>query len=270
MRRIIGILCLCTLLVLNAGCKKKDDAPQAPEAYAIGEDSAPPLDAQLSDKGKLVSVELPSEADEDDKDDEADGGDGVGNAPEDGKEPGEQYVYTYGGLESGGATAQAYAESLTGEEGGFTVIDQNGKVAAPPDYTADSGMVLLAEDSSEQDARFQIGVSWSETGCVVIVEKVPGAVAEETEEMSNKQAVEYLKSLSPTSLGLEGESMGVYSVYAMDGSVMADGNACLKLQVYSRTPQNTNRIEGIYLLSGDKAHLYRVEDDGLTVREIAT
>ena len=86
--------------------------------------------------------------------------------------------------------------------------------------------------------------------------------------MTYVDAVDFIKSLSPATLGLEGSSMADYSVYPMDGAVLVDGILCLKLQAYPPHEETqANVIGGTYLLSGDKAHLYLLQDD--KVRELS-
>ncbi len=51
-------LVLCLLLLGTASaCGKGGDGPKAPEAYTIGEESAPPLDDKIEETGQLESVE---------------------------------------------------------------------------------------------------------------------------------------------------------------------------------------------------------------------
>ena len=155
-------LVLCLLLLGTASaCGKGGDGPKAPEAYTIGEESAPPLDDKIEETGQLESVE--EEPVED-----AQG------------EAGGKTVYTYKDLPSGGETTKSYAEELEGQ--GFQVVNETGEPAQAPDYQAESGSVYLAKNAeSQQGYRFQIGLDWTEAGCVVTVEMLQGSVGQEQE-----------------------------------------------------------------------------------------
>ena len=86
--------------------------------------------------------------------------------------------------------------------------------------------------------------------------------------MTLAEAVEYFKSLSPKLLGLEGASMEEYSVYPIEGTILVDGRPCLRIQAYQHTTEGTNQLAGIYLISGDRLHLYRLDQPEGRVQEL--
>ncbi len=149
------------------------------------------------------------------------------------------------------------------------MVNETGEPAQAPDYQAKSGSVYLAKNAeSQQGYRFQIGLDWTEAGCVVTVEMLQGSVGQEQEGMTLAEAVEYFKSLSPKLLGLEGASMKEYSVYPIEGTILVDGRPCLRIQAYQHTTEGTNQLAGIYLISGDRLHLYRLDQPEGRVQEL--
>lgn len=83
-------------------------------------------------------------------------------------------------------------------------------------------------------------------------------------------AVETIQSLSPTLLGLEGESMDEYSVYSAVGLVQVDGYPCTEVNVYSvDSATGSNDIQGRYFLSRTSPqHLYRLDTETGVVTEL--
>lgn len=171
-------------------------------------------------------------------------------------------LYTYEKLDTGGKTVQQYVETLTNEDVGFQVVDENGQVTDAPDYSAETGSVILAKPASQDGKILRLDISWSTSGCEVTLTRPDGEVSQPpTDPMSNDDAVQYLESLGPAVLGLSSSSMDSYKIYPMEGTAMVNGIRCLKLQVYAlHPPESSNQIVGTYLLSGDKAHLYRLEN----------
>lgn len=232
-----------SLLCLLAGCGGK---LAAPESYQIGEDTVPALTLEEG-AGALKGLTEPEEDGE------------------------EEYTYTYDGLPEGGAAVKGYAELLTGEEGGFLPIDETGQETATPDYTQPEGEVRLAKTSTEAGRRFEIDLSWTETGCVVTVARPEGTVTaavQPVEPMTLDDAVSYLQGYTPNELGLAGQNMREYRIYPKQGMVLVNGEACLEVNIYGRSQGNTNQIAGTYLLTGDRAHLYRLNSDSGTLSEI--
>ncbi|MPM31339.1 hypothetical protein SDC9_77894 [bioreactor metagenome] len=128
----------------------------------------------------------------------------------------------------------------------------------------------LAKAASEDGRLMRMDISWTAENCQITLTRPEGTVSEteaKKDPMTYVEAVDFLKSLSPAKLGLEAESLRDYSVYPMDGAVLVDGILCLKLQVYRPHEEGqANVIAGTYLLSGDKTHLYLLEDG--TVRAL--
>ena len=82
-----------------------------------------------------------------------------------------------------------------------------------------------------------------------------------TTAMTTAETEEYLRRFTPASLGLSGESMDDYEIYAADNVVLVDGYTCAELSVYSKDASaGTNDIEGWFLLSrGSDRTLFRLD-----------
>lgn len=82
-----------------------------------------------------------------------------------------------------------------------------------------------------------------------------------TTAMTTAETEEYLRRFTPASLGLSGESMEDYEIYAADNVVLVDGYTCAELSVYSKDASaGTNDIEGWFLLSrGSDRTLFRLD-----------
>lgn len=80
--------------------------------------------------------------------------------------------------------------------------------------------------------------------------------------MTLSESVDFINSLSPSTLGLQGDDMSEYNVYAEVESVLVDGNTCAKIMVYRNSSSaGTNVIQGIYFVSRDGENLYRLNTD---------
>ncbi len=193
-------------------------------------------------------------------------------APEEGTDPDQQqYVYTYQELPAaGGQTVSDYMARLLEEDSDVQVVDAAGGTADPPDFAAAEGSLWLAKPSAQEGSRLSLRLDWTGSGCTVTVARPQGAVeAPEPDPMTNDDAVRYIQSLSPSLLGLDGSSMGKYEIYPVEGAVLVDHTPCLRLQVYYRDPEaETNRVVGIYLLTGDRQHLYKLDQDRSHVSEL--
>ena len=88
--------------------------------------------------------------------------------------------------------------------------------------------------------------------------------------ITNAQVMEFIESLSPSMLGLDGADMKDYEMFVSEDIVPIDGMYCTQVRVYSKDPAaGTNDIEGIYFVSrGNSRHLYRYDEFTETVTEI--
>ncbi len=84
------------------------------------------------------------------------------------------------------------------------------------------------------------------------------------------ETVSYLRSLSPSALGLEGDSMEGYEIIPKGNVVFVDGRQCTEVFVYKVDEDTgTNRFLGSYLLDrGEGGQLYSLDQDSGVVTQI--
>lgn len=182
------------------------------------------------------------------------------------------FLYSYAGFEDVNTSVQTYTELLSNEENGFSVVDSETlRNAAAPDYTAEDGSVVLARETDGEKLTV-VRLNWRAGECDAAVSIEEKPVIEEVKETAQPQrnyglshvgAIEYLKTLEPAALQLEGESMEEYNVYIMNGFTYVDGEACLRVEIYSDdNTAHTNACMGRYFMSGNGEHIYLLDEDG--------
>jgi hypothetical protein len=250
-------LLVALMLTALAGCGKKSEEDSAadaslPASYAFGDDES--IAAMLMPSQEITVSQKAME--------------------ENGT------LYTYTNLASSGEAAEQYVDQLTTEEPPFSVVDATcTPTNTLPDFEAEEGEVFLARNSADGESINLITLAWNaENECKVTVNAVSGQIKEvEVQEdasgstgMTLPAAVSYFNSLSPQALGLAGESMAEYNIYALDGTVMVNGEPCLHLKVCSNPdPDNkANYISGDYLMSGDEQRIYSLDVANGTVTEL--
>lgn len=183
------------------------------------------------------------------------------------------FIYAYAGFEDVGASIQTYAEMLTGEEHGFKIVNgETFRAAAAPDYTTETGTVSLSKDA-ENEKITVVRLDWSTGECVTSVSVEDAPAPEEPKKVVKKNyglshvgAVDHLQEMHPSVLQLEGDSMELYNIYIMNGFSYVDGEACLRIEIYSNeNAAETNSFMGKYFMSGNGEHIYRLNDEGFVV-----
>lgn len=247
---ILAAAAVVLLLLLGGRSKAAEPDPTvpAPTQYQAGEEMVTALSAD----GAAVTVET----------DEESGG----------------VTYHYEGVSEPAGSVEDYCALLTAEDLGFTPVDETRTETDLPDFTAEEGSVQLARPVSDteegaDETVLSLTLTWSGENCTVYVNQMEGSIVlassgEDTQGLTAVEAVDYLESLPPESLGLTGESMEEYRVYVLDGTVLVGEYTCRRLNVYGDSvPAGTNEIAGQYFLTGDGSRLYRLNADG-TVREL--
>lgn len=230
---VVAAAVVCVILFLRGGENDKDKTSKLPVAYAMGEVEIP---AMTSGKDEEVTWTQDAEG-----------------------------VYTYEGFSDNAAAAEDYAQELLDSALGFEVVDDGYVKQEMPEFTEASGTVSLARNSAEEGKLYSVVIEWSEENCVVKLDVPEGTISEPktTTTSSGKtlaEKMDYFESLSPALLGLEGTSMAEYEVYAMSGTVLVDHYACLQINVYSKqNPVETNDPCGVYLMTSDEQHIYRLD-----------
>lgn len=254
------LLLLLLALGLLTACKKEE----ALEVYTLGEsgeDVVVALDSILDEgEAMLFSIDAPTDAAIAEKLDIS-------------------HTYHYRQMADPAELAARYIKVLLGEEQGFKVIDaENRRVEGEPVTDVLAGSVLLgktaAATTEEGGSRIlRVVVGWSEYAVAVQVAYIDGKILpplkEEEPEQSTPQVaglseqLDYLNSLAPSQLGLEGDSMGEYMTFPQQGWVMVDDVRCRKINVYRQDEQTAiNVFVGTFYLSSDLSQLYKVTGDG--------
>ncbi|MGI6255444.1 MAG: hypothetical protein ACOYJZ_07395 [Acutalibacter sp.] len=170
--------------------------------------------------------------------------------------------------ENAGEESQEVSEEVSGEESQISSSQVSSSQGGE-----DSQDESTQEESSSQEPDqwlITVKVDWAPEECVVTTSKVAGSITYPegpdglvaAPAMTDDELVSYVETMKPADLGLEGDSMADYRVYTMTGDVYVDGRACRRVQVYSRdNPSSTNHFEGLYLISGNGQHIYRVDPD---------
>lgn len=277
-KKILLALLAAAVLLSMAACGKKDEngegggAPDLIEKYPFGEESVSGLMSDESTAAVSASTVV---------------------------------TYSYTGLSSPGSTVNTYVTLMTDEVNGFSIVDSDFVMSDEPLYD-EKGKVLLAknaeiqpepetvantaadsedgEASSDEDGEGEAGavkaaapanrllvldISWDENGCEIVTREAEGVISPPPEPMTMHEAQRYLEGLPPEKLGLEGSSMDEYDVFAFDGTIVVDGRACVRMNVYSiDNLEQSNEFMGCYLMSLDGRHLYRLDTSTNEIYEL--
>jgi len=257
-----GVSIYASAALFLAACGSK--LPTPPDTYVLNGESVPSFNAVLGEdsSGTMTTMETADTGADTSASKSGASSSGAASSAE------KENQYAYDKLTSGGDAVSQYVKELTSGEDAFSVVDESGTQTDPPDYTTETGAVILARSASENGKILKMEISWTAADCQITLTRPAGEIQPPAvEPMTNLEAVEYLQGLPPTELGLTGSSMKEYRIYPLEGMVMVNGVACLKMQAYQVDgASHSNRIAGVYLLSGDKTHLYRLENGA--VREL--
>lgn len=138
---------------------------------------------------------------------------------------------------------------------------------------------LPKPEEGEQQA-IALRLAWDETICEVTAELVPASMTNRPKPSSPigsygttltfSSAVDTIKTMHPSILELEGESMDGYRIYSRDGLVLINGQSCMRIDIYQRDKSTgTNIAAGNYFISADGLHLYIFNEQEQTVRELS-
>ena len=265
--RIAALLPALLLFLTSCGAGKP------PESYDVGAaETIPALNTLVTLRADFQFAALqPGEAPPEETEAVPEGSEesaGVSESPDPSPEAAEEEAagdgpvsYWYGNLLSGSQAAETYTRVLELDYS-FVFLTPDGTEQAPeePDFSAESGTVLVAGESTDSAGLFQVAVSWEETTCTVTPTFVEGASLPEKEEPSSSsmtldEAVARLQRLPPAALGLEGEDMSPYNIFPEDGVAFLDGKSCICLNVYLKS---SHQYQGTYLITGEGDQIYRL------------
>lgn len=172
-----------------------------------------------------------------------------------------------------------YVTKMTGGRGYF-VVDEDMVKQKATTIDSSEGTCAMAKPADKEGTLLHIQLTWSGDECKVVASNMPGEIKEPkrpdpseylemTSSVSLLQAKEFIWSLPPSLLELEGDSMMDYRIYTADVDVIVDGYPCIRLNIFKNDEGvGTNAVAGEYCLSRDGAHLYRIEPNSNRVREI--
>ncbi len=273
------------------GGEKPEEPPPPPEPvelplmYTIGETEVHALPVWGESTVYLEEQEVPA-AESVEKTDAGEEGSGEDAKAEDagdegaGEEPAvpTAVTYRYEGLSSPGTLASVYTTLMTLDDIGFSQVDEElVRIKEPEALAVEAGSVRLAKNAPEDGKAMSIQLEWTEEICTVTADLVDGRVKNPPEPvspmgpmgMSADQIMDYIGSLNPSVLGLEGATMEEYDLLMQDGSVLIDGNPCVRVNAYRIDSETgTNEIGGNYFLSLDGSHLYRLDVASNSVTEL--
>lgn len=218
---------VCVIALTLTGCGK---AEPLPTAYTVGEDSLPALSEVLE-----LGTDISFSSQEND--------DGT-------------VTYQYQDLSSGTEAVQTYLQDLS-DSYECTLLDESGQRVSTESISAKAdGHVVAARESATGQGLFELDVNWDETSCTVTPMLAVDAELPAEETMTLEEAVAYLQSLPPKALGLDGESMSEYDIFAEDGIILLDDEVALCLNVYDR---QTHQHQASYLIAGSSYQIYRLD-----------
>lgn len=274
-RRMRALL-LCLLLCLLLSSCKKSDGKLGPSAYEISGDTVSSMNTLLEGEGgDFVSVERPEPAEQSEANQK--------------QRFHDTQIFHYEKLPEGGKTVEAYVTLLLAEKKPFVIVNSTGAITDPPDYSQEAGTVILSRANFETLKNLWLVFRWEKEDCSITAyltdadpnqkahENKPtttvkgeatraggtagasgtsGAASSSGSSMTPGDAVSYLMGLSPSALGLPGDSMNEYHVYYQDGTAKVDNETCIRLQVYEISPpEGSNSFVGSFLLSSDKGKI---------------
>lgn len=239
--RIQQLLYGALLAAMLTGCGGDEEKP--PEAYAFTSETLPAIGAGQEIEGMTCTEEVDEET-----------GD---------------LSYVYGGLEAAGETVQTYVDTLVSEYD-CAIIDDSGVKQQAPAYTEDAGTVIVGKENENQDGVLKLNIAWESDACTVTPSVAEDMTITEPpmESITVEEAIAQMERYSPAQLGLAGNSMDEYSIYAEDGYIMVDNTACFRINLYETSSVGSNDIEATYLLSVDGQKLYRLDRATQQVEEI--
>lgn len=150
---------------------------------------------------------------------------------------------------------------------GFTIFRTRG--APQPDTSQAPAGVSEGAGEGSQESAGEGAEGLPENGAPADPPPSPAASPSD-QAMTAQETVQYVRSLSPQVLGLEGDSMSSFEIYPSDHVVPVDGVLCTELSIYSNDGSAGNDIEGMYLVSRGADHrLFRLDKSTGAVTELS-
>jgi len=210
-------------------------------------------------------------------------------------------AYRYVNLADPVEMVERYAAMLTAEDVGFKLAGKDLKPTKnEPYFGGFAGEAYLTyevpkpepeldEDGNEIEPEEEwkpvavaMRLEWRGDTCTVTLDLVPVSMVRAPVEhttavgggfattLTFSGAVDTVKAMHPSVLGLTGDSMESYRVYSRDGIVKINDQPCMRLDVYSYNETiGANVIAGNFYLSSDGRRLYQFDEVNRKMTELS-
>ncbi len=263
----LKLLAMALLIaVMFAGCG--DSAPTPPENYVYGEENFPTIDGffmeeqEMNYSQEVVEVEAeegeeaPTEGEEQVEEGE-ETPEEEEPATDEEAEPIQEIIHVYSDVEGMPEVLAAYTEMLT-TQSECAIVDEIGIVLDTPDFTAETGTMLVAREVEEPKSLVGLEVSWEGSVCRIKVINMPGSVfIVQSVKITVEEAADFLWTRTTEEVGLGEGSWADYSIYPADGIVRVDDQICYRLDVFTKADGNP---AGVFFLSNTGDHLYSLDE----------
>lgn len=194
------------------------------------------------------------------------------------------YTYIYD-VASPAAIVDRYLDAVLGGEEKFVLVDETFLHLEERPVLEDAvGSVTIARASVQEGHVFQMVIGWSDASALTFRTSAPegeihepeknpggGLGSEVIETVPVTAQIEKIKGMSPSQLGLDGESMEEYEIFPVEGFVKVDGLDCRRFNLYRRVESGGGHypdLEGIIMLSADQEHIYWLDPESNAVTEL--
>lgn len=255
------ILVLCAAVLSGCGGgEEAETSVQPPETYVVnGDETIPALTQEIPpiDMEKVVYTPPAEDGETEIDSPEDDAHAETQESSDDTPDLESAEVYQYSGLEDTGALVERYVADLE-EQYDCAVVTVAAVRTTPPDFSQPEGIVLVGKNSEDEAGVLLLNLDWTENACTVTRTFQQGLMISDPEPLTLLDAVELIQNHTPASLGLPGEKMSHYHVWAEEGLVMVDGTQCIQVDVYTE-PEHA--LAGTYLVAVNGGALYRLDRD---------
>lgn len=189
------------------------------------------------------------------------------------------YTYIYD-VSSPAAVVDRYLDAVLGGEENFSLVDETFlRLEERPVLEDAVGSVTIARPSVQEGHVFQMVIGWSDASALTFRTSAPEGKVHEPEKANGgglgsqvietvpvTTQIEKIKGMSPSQLGLDGESMEEYEIFPVEGFVKVDDLDCRRFNIYEKGSRA--EIVSIIMLSSDQKHIYHMDPTSNAVTEL--
>lgn len=189
------------------------------------------------------------------------------------------YTYIYD-VAAPAAVVDRYLDAVLGGEEKFVLVDDTFLHLEERPVLEDAvGSVTIARPSVQEGHVFQMVIGWSDASALTFRTSAPEGKIHEPEKANGgglgsqvietvpvTAQIEKIKGMSPSQLGLDGESMDEYEIFPVEGFVKVDELDCRRFNIYEKGSRA--KIVSIIMLSSDQKHIYHMDPTGNAVTEL--